>query len=78
MRIMTAHKILIATAAAFFLFYAGWEMVRSLRTGDMWGMPRGLVALAVGIGLGLYFRYLARKRSVADLAAGLSRQRRPM
>ncbi len=75
MRIMTAHKILMATAAAFFLFYAGWELVRSLRTGDLWGLPRGLVALAVAIGLGLYFRYLARKRTVADLADGLTKRR---
>ncbi len=75
MRIMTAHKILMATAAAFFLFYAGWELVRSLRTGDLWGLPRGLVALAVAIGLALYFRYLARKRTVADLADGLTKRR---
>ncbi len=77
MRVMTAHKTLIGTAAAFFLFYGGWELRGFFRSGEVWALPRGLAALAVGIGLGLYFRYLARKRTVADLAAGLSGQRRP-
>ncbi len=76
MRVMTAHKILISTAAAFFLFYAGWELLRYLRGGDVWALPRALAALAVAVGLGVYFGYLRRKRTIAGVAEGLTKQRR--
>ena len=76
MRVMTAHKILIATAAAFFLFYAGWELRRFLGAGDAWALPRGLAALAVAAALGVYFAYLVRKRTIAGVAEGLTKQRR--
>ena len=33
MTLLTAHRILIATAVAFFVFYAGWEL---LRQGAAW------------------------------------------
>ena len=72
---MTAHKILIATAAAFFLFYAGWELRRFFAAGEPWALPRGLAALAVAVGLGVYFGYLRRKRTVAGVAEGFMKHR---
>jgi hypothetical protein len=56
---MTAHRILIATALAFFVGYAGWELARG-------GTGTGAVlrAALAGIGataLGLYFRTLVRR-----------------
>ena len=71
MRIMTAHKILISTAAVFFLFYGGWELMRYVRTRDVGGLARGFAALLVAIALGLYFAYLRRKGTIAALADGL-------
>ena len=76
MRIMTAHKILISTAAVFFVFYGGWELVRYVRAGDVWALPRGFVALLVAIALGVYFAYLRRKGTIAALADGLTRPRK--
>jgi hypothetical protein len=76
MRVMTAHKILIGTATIFFLFYAGWEVRRFFGAGDVWALLRALAALAVAVALGVYFAYLARKRTVAGLADGLTKHRR--
>ncbi len=76
MRIMTAHKILIGTAAAFFLFYAAWEVLHGARGGDAWGLARGLVALGVAAALWFYFAYLLRKRTIASLADGLTKTRK--
>lgn len=73
---MTAHKILISTAAAFFVFYAGWEGLRYARGGDVWALPRGLTALAVGVALGAYLVYLFRRRTLAALAEGLTKPRK--
>jgi hypothetical protein len=73
---MTAHKILISTAAVFFVFYGGWEIVRYGRTGDAWALGRGLVALLVALALGLYFIYLRRKGTIAAVAEGLKISRK--
>ncbi len=76
MRIMLAHKILIGAAAAFFLFYGGWEILHATRGGDEWGLARGLVALAVAAALWIYFACLLRKRTIAGLADSLTRPRK--
>ncbi len=73
MRIMTAHKILISTAAVFFVFYGGWELLRYARTSDVWALLRGFVALLVAVALGVYFAYLRRKGTIAAVADGLTR-----
>ncbi len=75
MRIMTAHKILISTAAIFFVFYAGWELLRYFKTGEFWALPRSLVALLVAVVLGVYFAYLRRKGTIAAVADGLTQRR---
>jgi hypothetical protein len=76
MRIMTAHKILISTAAVFFVFYGGWELMRYFKTGEFWAFPRGLAALLVAAVLGVYFAYLRRKGTIAAVADGLKIPRR--
>jgi hypothetical protein len=76
MRIMLAHKILIGTAAAFFVFYGGWEILHAARGGDAWGLARGVVALAVAAVLWVYFAYLLRKRTIAGLAVSLTGSRK--
>jgi hypothetical protein len=60
MRVATAHKILIATALVFFLFYAVWEIRHYAEPGGAWAVGRGIIAGLVAIGLGLYLRYVAR------------------
>jgi len=58
MRIMTAHRILIAAAIAFFIGYAGWEAA-----GVSAGRGSFLRAAISGLGaagLALYFRTLPR------------------
>ncbi|HUF92522.1 MAG TPA: hypothetical protein VMR23_09110 [Candidatus Limnocylindria bacterium] len=54
MRLITAHRILILAAIAFFVFFA---VVMYLKTGSV-VIP--LVSLAVAAGLRIYFRSLAR------------------
>lgn len=55
MTLLTAHRILIGTATAFFAFYAGWEFNGG---GGAGGGLRGTVSAAAALGLGIYFRTL--------------------
>jgi len=75
-RIMTAHKILIGTAAAFFVFYGGWEILHAARGGHAWGLVRGLVAFVVAAALCSYFAHLLRTRTIANLADSFTKTRR--
>ena len=56
MSLITAHRILIGTAIAFFVFFGLWEIVGFLRgrseTGDV---LQGIVALIVAGAFGVYF-----------------------
>jgi hypothetical protein len=54
MKLITAHRILILAAIAFFVFFA---IVMYLKTGSV-VIP--LVSLAVAAGLRIYFRSLTR------------------
>ena len=54
MKLITAHRILILAAIAFFVFFA---VVMYLKTGSV-VIP--LVSLAVAAGLRMYFRSLTR------------------
>ncbi len=54
MKLITAHRILILAAIAFFVFFA---VVMYLKTGSV-VIP--LVSLAVAAGLRIYFRSLTR------------------
>lgn len=57
---MTAHKILISTAIAFFLFYALLQIVRYVNTGLSSALVLSALSavVAVGFGIYLYFRSL--------------------
>ncbi|HEU4401247.1 MAG TPA: hypothetical protein VFT43_04010 [Candidatus Polarisedimenticolia bacterium] len=58
MSLITAHKILIGTAAVFFVFYAGWEFAGARAAAG--GVIRGAVSLLAAVGLLLYFRTIGR------------------
>ncbi|HTF92086.1 MAG TPA: hypothetical protein VK632_03520 [Verrucomicrobiae bacterium] len=60
MRLITAHKILIASSTVFFLFFALWELRNYSASGETWAMGRSLLYLLVAIGFGIYFKNLRR------------------
>ena len=56
MTLLTAHRILIGAAIAFFAFYAVWEFAGGRGTGGgPLGVARGAVSLLAAGGLGAYF-----------------------
>jgi hypothetical protein len=57
-RLIAAHKILIATAVLFFLFFAAWEARNYLRTNNGWAVFRAMLYFLVAIGFGVYFKKL--------------------
>jgi hypothetical protein len=57
-RLIIAHKILIATAVVFFVFFAVWEYRNYLRTDSAGAVFRGLLYLLVALGFGIYFTKL--------------------
>ena len=60
MRLLTAHKILISTAAVFFFFFAFWELRNYFDTGEAWAVFRAALYLVVAVGFGVYFKSLDR------------------
>jgi hypothetical protein len=60
MKLITAHKILIASATVFFVFFAWWELRRFLAGVDSWAMARSILYLLVALGFGVYFLNLKR------------------
>ena len=58
MKLLTAHKILISTAAVFFFFFGLWELRNYSYTAETWAVFRGVLYLGVGVGFGVYFRNL--------------------
>jgi hypothetical protein len=62
MTLLTAHRILIGTAIAFFAFYAVWEFTGARGTGGgPPGMARGAVSLLAAGLLAAYFLTLGRR-----------------
>jgi hypothetical protein len=58
MKLLTAHKILISTAAVFFFFFGLWELRNYSHTAETWAVFRGVLYMGVGLGFGVYFRNL--------------------
>lgn len=56
MRLITAHKILIASASAFFAFFAFFELRSFAATGSLTDLGTSVAGLGVAIGFGLYLR----------------------
>ena len=61
MRLITAHRILIATGIAFFLFYAVFQGLRYLALGEGLALTQAIVSVAVAVLLTLYYRGLAKR-----------------
>ena len=60
MSVTTAHKILIATAIAFFILYALWELARFTRTGAGESLGVSAIATLAAVGLAAYLRRFVR------------------
>ncbi len=60
MKLITAHKILIASAALFFCFFAAWELRNYFAGGDFWAMARAGLYWIVAVGFAVYFKNLGR------------------
>jgi hypothetical protein len=58
MRLITAHKILIACAVVFFLFFGVFELRSYADAGTSGDLVSGIFGLAVAVGFALYFRRL--------------------
>jgi hypothetical protein len=59
MKLMTAHKILIVSATAFFVFFALWEL-RNYVDGEAAAVWRSALYLIVAVGFAVYFKNLGR------------------
>jgi hypothetical protein len=59
--ILTAHKILIASAVALFLGYAVWELLRYPDPGGPAALVRSGLSGGAAIGLGIYLRAVFRR-----------------
>ena len=61
MRLITAHRILIAAGIAFFLFYALVEARLWLRTGSGAALAQAVFAPVIALGFAIYYRSLAKR-----------------
>jgi hypothetical protein len=57
-RLITAHRILILTAIAFFVFFALVGVRRWVDGGNGWFAAQGAVSALVAVGLIVYYRTL--------------------
>ena len=63
MRLITAHKILIGSAVAFFAFFAAFELRAFASSGRVGALASAVLGLAAAVGFGLYLRSVfARNR----------------
>jgi hypothetical protein len=60
-RLLTAHRILIATFVVFALFFGSWEVREWRRTGAASNALVGALSFASAAGFGLYLRSLRGK-----------------
>ncbi len=68
MSVVTAHKILIATAIGFFLVYALWELVEYTHAGDPRALAWSMGGTAAAVGLAVYLRRFIRAHAAAPRA----------
>lgn len=66
MTLLTAHRILIGSAVALFVYYGLWELQGWRAAGAGAGWMRGAVSLALAAGLALYILTLRPKRHHGD------------
>ena len=60
MRLITAHRILIGAAIAFFVFFAAVQLKIYLRAPAAAPLLEAIVSVVVALSLVLYFRTLSR------------------
>jgi hypothetical protein len=60
-RLITAHRILIGAAIAFFLFYAGRMLWSYIGGGGAGTLVQSVASAAVVVGFALYYRTLRRR-----------------
>ena len=60
MTLLTAHRILIATAIVFFFGFGLWEFRNYSASGDLWASFRGVLYILVSGGFGWYLKSLKR------------------
>ena len=60
MRLITAHRILIGAAIAFFLFYAAFQLRRFIALAEGAAVAQAIVSVAIAGGLVVYYRSLAK------------------
>jgi hypothetical protein len=58
--VITAHKILIASAIGFFLVYALWELAHYAESGDARALLWSAAAASGAVGLAAYLRHFIR------------------
>lgn len=61
MHIMTVHRILIGSAVALFIFYAGWEFMGYLEEGEVSALWRSLASVIAAVGFACYLRSVWHK-----------------
>jgi len=72
--ILTAHKILIASAVALFFGYGVWEFLRYTDPGGAGSLLRGGASWLAALGLGVYLRAVFRKGGWVDRGRSPSRR----
>lgn len=60
MRLITAHRILIAVSVVFFFGFSLWQFNRYMMAGDGWALLQFAAYFLVAAGLGLYFRKIRK------------------
>lgn len=60
MKLITAHKILIATSIVFFFFLSLWELRRYFDTDNLWAVGRSLLYAVIAVGFCFYFKSLKK------------------
>lgn len=60
MRLITAHRILIAASVIFFCGFSLWQLNRYLAAADPWALLQAAVYFLVAAGLALYFRNIRK------------------
>jgi hypothetical protein len=60
-RLITAHRILIGAAIAFFLLYAAVQLRHGLAPNGTASLVQAVVALVIAVGLIVYYRSLLHR-----------------
>ena len=60
MKLITAHRILIGAAIAFFVFFAAIQLRQYMRVPGTAPLVEAVVSVVIAVGLVLYYRTLAR------------------